>query len=199
VTLTRGRITQGRGGLSPQRGRVVLALAVMLACALGGHVRDAPGAGTAYLAPAAACPGSADSAASALAKARVVRCLVNWARAQVRVAPLRPSRELRRAAVLKGRGVAACRELSHAPCRTDVTAAVRQAGYPFASFGENLFAGTAPISAYDVVAAWLQSPPHKANMLRAGFRDLGLAGVPAHGLFGEGTAVVWVAAFGARR
>jgi uncharacterized protein YkwD len=178
----------------------VTALSIVVAAMLVGRARGVPDAWTAYLAPAETCPGANDRGASAFAQSRSVRCLVNWARRQARVASLHPSRELRRAAVLKGRGVAACRQLSHSPCNTDVTAAVRQSGYPFATFGENLFAGMErQVSAHDVVSAWLHSPPHRANMLRAGFRDLGLAGVPAQGLFGEGTAVVWVAAFGARR
>jgi uncharacterized protein YkwD len=175
---------------------VLLVVAVLAA----GRATGSAHVWTAYLAPAGACHGSTDRAASPVAQARSIRCLVNWARAHAKTPGLRPSRELRKAAALKGRGVASCRQLSHSPCNTDVTAAVRRAGYPYAAFGENLFAGIEHyVSPNDVVTAWLQSPPHRANLLRADFKDVGLAGVPAHGLFGDGTAVVWVAAFGARR
>lgn len=176
------------------------ALATVVSILLAGRAEGAAQAWTAYLAPSDACPGATDRAASARAQRRAVRCLVNWARAQEGERRLRPSRELHRAAALKGRGVASCGELSHAPCNSGVTDAVRQAGYPYSTFGENLFVGLDhQISAWDVVAAWLASPPHRANIMRRGFRELGLAGVPAHGFFGDVDSVVWVAAFGARK
>ena len=57
-----------------------------------------------------------------------------------------------------------------------MTAAVQAAGYRYSSFGENLFAGTwGQVSARDVVRAWLQSPPHRANLLHPGFRHVGAA------------------------
>jgi len=176
------------------------ALATTVAIVLAGHAEGAAQAWTSYLAPSEACPGATDRAASARAQRRAVRCLVNWARAQEGRPRLRPSRELHRAAALKGHGVASCGELSHAPCNSDITDSVRQAGYPYSTFGENLFVGLDhEVSAYDVVAAWLASPPHRANIMRRGFRDLGLAGVAARGFFGDVDSVVWVAAFGARR
>jgi len=102
--------------------------------------------------------------------------------------------------VIKGQGVASCRQLSHTPCNSAVTDAVRRAGYRYSTFGENLFAGMErQVSPRDVVGAWLDSPGHRANILRSGFRELGLAGVQAQGLLGDGTSVVWVAAFGAPR
>ncbi|HUF00974.1 MAG TPA: CAP domain-containing protein [Gaiellaceae bacterium] len=175
------------------------ALALAVAVVLVGRADGAGHAWSAYLAPSEACPGAVDRNASPALQARSVRCLVNWARAQARRPGLRPSRALRRAAVLKGRGVASCGELSHAPCSSRVTDAVRRSGYRYSTFGENLFAGIdRHVSARDVVAAWLQSPPHRANILRPGFREVGFAGVAAPGFFGDGNSVVWVAAFGAR-
>jgi uncharacterized protein YkwD len=174
-------------------------LAIALASVLASRADAAPAAWNTYLAPSGACPGATDRASSAAAQGRAIRCLVNWARAQAKQHGLNPSRELHRAAVLKGRGVASCGQLSHAPCNSGVTDAVRVAGYPFAAFGENLFVGMRHASAQDVVAAWLASPGHRANMLSAGFREVGLAGVRTRGLIGDVDSVVWVAAFGARR
>jgi uncharacterized protein YkwD len=63
------------------------------------------------------------------------------------------------------------------------------------SVGENLamFGGITP-SARTIVSAWLQSPSHRANLMRAGFRDAGIAIVhhpTAGGIFGgESTWVV---------
>jgi uncharacterized protein YkwD len=77
---------------------------------------------------------------------------------------------------------------------------LRAAGYRYSSFGENLFVGTwGQVSARDVVAAWLQSPGHRANVLRPGFRDVGAALIRARGLFGDGDAALWIAAFAAPR
>jgi uncharacterized protein YkwD len=111
-----------------------------------------------------------------------------------------PRTKLQRAAALKGQRVASCGQFSHTPCGSAATAAVHEAGYRYATFGENLFVGTwGRISAQDVVSAWLQSPPHRANMLNRSFRDVGVAPVLAHGLLDGGDAVVWTATFGSRR
>ncbi len=103
---------------------------------------------------------------------------------------------LQRAAALKGRGVASCGVLTHAPCCSDPTASLRASGYRYSSFGENLFVGAwGEVTPRDVVATWLQSPAHRANILRSEFRDLGAALVRAPGFLGDGDAAVWVATF----
>jgi uncharacterized protein YkwD len=155
---------------------------------------------SAYLAPAAACKGSTDPAASAAVQSRAVGCLVNWARARDRRGRLAPSSSLKRAAALKGHGVASCGQLSHTPCGSDLTGPVRRSGYRYSSFGENIFVGPwGAVTARDVVAAWLQSPGHRANVLRRGFRHLGAAPVRASNIFGSGAEVVWVATFASPR
>jgi uncharacterized protein YkwD len=174
---------------------VVFAASVLVGTA-GGAAR----AGIDYLAPAGTCPGSTDRAASAQVQERAVRCLVNWARARHRETRLSQSRSLRRAAALKGRGVVACRQISHTPCGSDASATVRRTGYEYVSFGENLYVGSlGAASAREVVSAWLQSPGHRANILHPGFRDLGTALVRADGVFYEGAAVVWIVAFASPR
>ena len=127
-------------------------------------------------------------------------CLVNWARAQDKRGRLVRRSALQRAAALKGERVASCGQFSHTPCGSAMAAAVNATGYRYASFGENLYVGTAGrISARDVVTAWLQSPPHRANLLSPAFRHLGVAPVQASGLLGGADAVVWTAAFAAPR
>jgi uncharacterized protein YkwD len=186
---------------APARLRLVAVLAALAAaCAIASTAAGAGNAWSAYLAPVGACKGSTDAAASALVQQRAVRCLVNWARARHRERGLAPSRSLRRAALLKGRGVVSCRQISHTPCGSDVAAPVRAAGYAYASFAENLYVGSlGSASARDVVSAWLQSPGHRLNILNPGFRDVGTALVRADGVFYEGAAVVWIAAFASPR
>lgn len=154
----------------------------------------------AYLAPVDACAGSADPAASARAQRRAITCLVNWARTQNRQTRLSQSHPLQHAAALKGYGVVSCRQISHTPCGSDVAGPVRRSGYEHARFGENLYvAALRSASARDVVSAWLQSPPHRANMLDPRFRDVGAALVRADDVFYDGAAVVWIAAFASPR
>jgi uncharacterized protein YkwD len=64
------------------------------------------------------------------------------------------------------------------------------------SFGENLAWGTGSAgSAGSIVRMWLASPEHRANLLRPGFRRIGLG--LAHGTFlGQGGATVVTADFG---
>ena len=174
----------------------VIVMTFVLVSTAGGAGRAASG----YLAPAGACQGSTDPAASLRIQQRAVRCLVNWARMRHRQPRLSQSRSLHRAAALKGRGVVACRQISHTPCGSDASATVRSAGYEYASFAENLYVGSlGAASAREVVSAWLQSPGHRENILRSGFRDVGAALVRADGVFYEGAAVVWIVAFAAPR
>ncbi|HEU0248401.1 MAG TPA: CAP domain-containing protein [Gaiellaceae bacterium] len=182
---------------------VTAAVLVSLMALLAVRVAQADGATrawSAYLAPTGACAASDDKAAPSAVQARAITCLLNWARVQDRRGRLTQRPALRRAAALKGERVASCVQLSHTPCGTSVTAAVQAAGYRYSTFGENLFAGTwGQVSARDVVRAWLQSPPHRANLLHPGFRDVGAAPARAPGLLGDGDAVVWAATFAAPR
>ena len=178
----------------------VLAVVSFLAFLAVGRADGAQRSAATYLAPEAACASASDPNAVPAVQARAIGCLVNWARAQDRRSRLVPRSALEVAAALKGERVAACGQFSHTPCGAAVTSAVQASGYRYATFGENLYAGTwGKVSARDVVLAWLESPPHRANLLDPRFHDLGAAAVRANGLLGGSDAVVWTATFGARR
>jgi uncharacterized protein YkwD len=179
-----------------------LAVLFLATCALivAGSADGGARAWSAYLAPASACSGATDPAASVTVQRRAVTCLINWARRQEGRSRLSPSHPLNRAAGMKGQKVATCGQFSHTPCGTDLTGPLEASGYPYASFGENLFVGTlGSVSARDVVTAWLQSPGHRENILRPYFRDLGAAAVRAQGLISGSAEVVWVTTFGSQR
>jgi uncharacterized protein YkwD len=225
VTLTRGRFTNARHAASPVEGRdglrdrsyradvpsataavpgrlgLTAVLLASFAALLFAHSADGgERAWSSYLAPAAACVGATDAGAPPAAQSRAVACLINWARRQGNRRALSPSTSLRRAAGLKGQKVVACGELSHTPCGSDLIGPLRASGYRYASFGENIFVGPrGEVSAHDVVAAWLESPGHRANILRPYFRDVGATSVPGGGLLNAGPEVVWVATFGSQR
>jgi uncharacterized protein YkwD len=147
-----------------------------------------------YLAPAGVCAGSTDPAATPAVQRGAIACLVNWARRSAGRRWLAPSRSLQRAAVLKGRKVVACGALTHSPCGSDPLAPLRASGYPYASFGENLALGPrGQVTARDIVATWIVSPPHRANIFSAGFSNIGAA------LVGRSEGSVWVATFGSQR
>lgn len=167
---------------------------------VAGRADGAGRAWEAYLAPAAVCAGGKNGGSSLTSQARTVTCLVNWARAREGVRRLVSRRSLQRAAAMKGRVVAECGQLSHTPCGSEASAEVRAAGYRFARFGENLFAGPwGKVGPRAVVTAWLRSPSHRANLLDPDFRDLGVASAPAPGLLGSGRSVLWTAAFATPR
>jgi uncharacterized protein YkwD len=181
-------------------GLMVVLLATCAAFLFAGSADGGARAWNAYLAPTSACASATDRSAPTAVQRQAVTCLINWARKRDGRARLAPSRPLTVAADLKGKKVASCGQFSHTPCGTDLTAPLRASGYPYASFGENLWVGSlGAYSARDVVAAWLQSPGHRENILRSYFRDLGAAAVPAQGILGSGAEVVWVTTFGSRR
>ncbi len=178
-----------------------VAFASALALALAVVAVDrADGAAESYLAPAGVCRAADDPFASNAEQIRAVSCLLNWARIRAGYGRLNRRPALQRAAMLKGKRVAACSQFSHTPCGARVTSAVDAAGYRYGWFGEVLFAGTwKRISAREVVEAWLNSPPHRANVLRPQFRHVGVAPVLARGLLGGADAVVWTATFASPR
>jgi uncharacterized protein YkwD len=183
-------------------GRLLAAfVAALLATQLSvGVANGGPRAAESLLAPASVCPGADDASASAASQRRAVGCLVNWARRHDRRLSLRQPSSLRRAALLKGRQVVACGAFSHTPCGAGPAAAVKAAGYRFSSYGENLFFGPwGQVTPRQVVAAWLASPPHRANILRPMFRDFGATFVRASGFDPGGDSVVWVATFASPR
>jgi uncharacterized protein YkwD len=226
VTLPRrDRFTHARHASSPEEGRdvprnpsygawvptvtaaastrVALTAALLATCAALFLAASADGgtrAWNAYLAPTSACSGSTDPNASTAVQRRAVACLINWARKRDGRTKLSPHSSLQRAAGLKGQRVASCGQFSHTPCGSDLIGPLKASGYRYASFGENLYVGVqGSVSARDVVAAWLQSPGHRENILRPYFRDVGAAAVRAHGLIGSNAEVVWVTTFGSQR
>lgn len=64
---------------------------------------------------------------------------------------------------------------------------IKNAGYNYVYAGENLARGF--LSSEDVVAAWMASPAHKANMLSSNYKDVGFAVVEGK-LSGEDTVLI---------
>jgi len=74
-------------------------------------------------------------------------------------------------------------------------------GYRSWTVGENLVWGGPDIGASRAFRLWLASPPHRANLLNASWREVGLGAVhssSAPGVYGGGPATIVTADFGAR-
>ena len=105
---------------------------------------------------------------------------VNVLRAKRGMQPFSSSSTLSRAAVFHTRSMASAGYFSHTS--NDGTSFSKRLTRFYASrsggwtVGENLamFGGAAP-TAHAVVSAWMASPPHRANLLRPQFREVGIA------------------------
>ena len=74
-------------------------------------------------------------------------------------------------------------------------------GFRSWTVGENLVWGGPDIGAARAFKLWLSSPPHRANLLNARWREVGLGAVhstSAPGVYGGGAATIITADFGAR-
>lgn len=182
------------------RRRALLLAALFSACGLALAGIAAPaGAADALLAPSAACPAQQQRSASADAKRRAIVCLLNWARAERGLRPVNISPTLELAAEQKAAAIVRC-GLSHSPCRLSSRRFLHDAGYGLgrrSTFGENLLLSSWPLSPRSVVAVWLDSAGHRANLLNPAWRDVGIAEAETTGV--DGRAVVWVVDFGRTR
>jgi uncharacterized protein YkwD len=113
-------------------------------------------------------------------------CLINRERAAHGEQPLRPNRRLRRAAQAHSESMAFGDYFEHSGPRGQTPLArMRAAGYISSSrigyeVGENIAWGTLSLATpRAIVAAWMRSPGHRANILDRHYRETGI-GVSPH-------------------
>lgn len=137
----------------PRCVRLALALASMLACACTGS------------APPAAHP--AETVASRMEDE------VNQVRRQRGLDPVTLDERLTRAAQAHSEDMAYNDFVGHhGSDGTTGHQRGRAAGYPVRLLGENLQMGLATVD--EAVAAWMESPAHRENLLRPQFEDMGI-------------------------
>jgi uncharacterized protein YkwD len=141
-------------------------------------------------AAALACPG-ADADASSMSRrtyARTVECVVNVRRIENGLAPLSHDSNLARAAWRYSRAMVLERFFGHvSPRGSTPDERARAAGYTGGALAETIAWGSGSLATpVAIVDQWLQSPPHRAILLSAAFRRIGLgvatgspAGVPS--------------------
>jgi len=180
---------------------------LLLSCALVGAtaIPAARSAGDPYaslLAPSGVCGAAADELSLDRAAAQqAMTCLTNYARTQSGLAPLRPSSVLNDAGQAKLAADLSCAEFSHTPCGrpfTDVFAAYVGGATSYA-LGENIAWGTGTYGTpREAMNGWLHSSGHRENILRAGYRELGIGYLADQRFQGYEGASLWSQEFGAR-
>ncbi|MYU05318.1 CAP domain-containing protein [Streptomyces sp. SID8366] len=131
---------------------------------------DAPAAApTASSTPAAATP-SATTASGVTAQ--IVQ-LVNAERAKAGCRPLTLDAKLTKAAQAHSADMAAHQNMSHTGSDgSDPGTRITQAGYAWSAYGENVAYGYS--TAAEVMAGWMSSPGHRANILNCGYQEIGV-------------------------
>ena len=122
-----------------------------------------------------------------------MRCLINYARNHSGTPAINRRRRSSSAAEGQGRRRDAC-GFSHTACGRPADLYARRYGYTSASswqWGENLAWGRGKRGTpRQILKAWLNSPPHRATMLRGSFNDAGV-GLRRGGFSGNQNASVW--------
>ena len=122
-------------------------------------------------------------------------CLLNAERAERDLRPLRRRRVLDAAAEAHARDMAEHGFFAHeAPDGSRPHERILRAGYRRARLtGENLAKGERSAgAASSIVDGWMDSPGHRANILRRGFEEIGVA------IVDDGEEAIYVTTFGAR-
>jgi uncharacterized protein YkwD len=154
---------------------------------------------TALAAVASTCAGATTTAGDGHSRLEAMYCGINVVRRAYGLHYVRGSGPLNRSSVLKADAVRRC-GFSHTPCGMSFTLTFRKAGYlPARAYGENLAWGQGDYgSPVRTLGLWLNSPPHRRNLLATNWRDLGIAFERGH-MFGLDGVALWVMQFGRRR
>ena len=105
--------------------------------------------------------------------ARAVQKAVNDFRASHQLPPLRLDIRLNEAAQAHTDFMAATQVITHfGSDGSDPGKRLERAGYRWSTIGENIAAGQ--IDAQEVVQDWINSPAHRANLLKEGLTDIGV-------------------------
>lgn len=102
--------------------------------------------------------------------------LTNIERKKVNLGSLKENSALSYAACLRARDILANQDFSHVASNSgDILAqkAIQIVGYRYSEIGENLAMGIDDPN--EVIARWLASPEHKANLLNKSFNEIGTA------------------------
>jgi uncharacterized protein YkwD len=127
-----------------------------------------------------------------------IGCLINQERTSYGLAPVTPNADLREAALSHSEEMIREGYFEHtSPAGLTFSARIDATGYMRGArswqIGENLVWGTGPLSTPQaLVTAWMNSPPHRENLLKPTYREIGIAAVPGTPVSGNDPAGVTV-------
>jgi uncharacterized protein YkwD len=147
---------------------------------------------------ASSCNGATTAAGDSHSRLEAMYCGINIVRRAYGLSFVRGNTPLNRSSLLKANAVRRC-GFSHTPCGMSFTLTFQKAGYlPARAFGENLAWGQGEYgSPVRTLQLWLNSPPHRRNLLAGRWRDLGIA-FERGSMFGRSGVCLWVMQFGRR-
>lgn len=138
--------------------------------------------------------------AQAPSMAAEVRAAINAVRRSHDLDTLRSSPALGRSARVHARSMASRGFFGHSSSNGTSAASRIRRYYPGSWVGETLLWRSPGVTAQQVVALWMSSPPHRRVLLHPAFRDVGIGVVrapQAPGTFGGLDVTIVVADFGA--
>ncbi len=113
------------------------------------------------------------------AQAQQVRQMLNGIRAEQGLGPLAPSARLEEAAMAHALDMAQNGFFDHEGSDgSDVGARLDRTGYGWCAVAENIAKG--PDTPVEAMGLWVQSPPHRRNMLHADVTEYGLVRAPGN-------------------
>ena len=154
---------------------------------------------SALAAVASSCAGATTAAGNGHSRLEAMYCGINVVRRAYGLPLVKGNVPLNRSSLLKANAVRRC-GFTHTPCGMAFSGTFKQAGYlPARAFGENLAWGQGVLgSPLQTLHLWLNSPPHRKNLLAHSWLDLGIAFERGH-MFGRDGVALWVMQFGRRR
>src|SRR4051794_30165675 len=190
--------------MKPRLGSILVMAGLMTAAATPAATAAAPKTWFAHAARACAGANQIPTRSTVRRASRATLCLLNAQRAAHGLRRLRPNRLLNRSAGRYAHAMVAHRFFSHVtPGGQTLQARMSRSGYLHGAngwaYGENLAWGSGSRARpREIVAAWMASPGHRANILSARWRNMGVgiaAGAPVAGF---GRAASYVTHFGWR-
>ncbi len=147
---------------------------------------------SALAAVASSCAGATTAAGDTHSRLEAMYCGINVVRRSYGLGTVRGNGPLNRSSLWKADAVRRC-GFSHTPCGMSFSVTFRRAGYfPARAIAENLAWEQGELgSPLHTLAMWLNSAPHRANLLARRWRDLGIAFERGH-LFGLDGVTLWV-------
>lgn len=173
-------------------------IAIILGLAAPAEAAQQASDSSALAAVASSCAGATIAAGDEHSRLEAMYCGINVVRRANGLGFVRGSVPLNRSSVMKADAVRKC-GFTHTPCGMPFANTFKKAGYlPARAFGENLAWGQGELgSPLHTLQLWLNSPPHRKNLMARRWRDLGIAFERGR-MFGRDGVALWVMQFGRR-